>query len=70
MMKRGCRIVFIHFHGHPFVSRASADKAEELARHLTRHQYYSARYLLPSGISSVKWFYQRRRLYGSSCTDG
>ncbi len=49
MMKRGCRIVFIHFHGHPFVSRASADKAEELARHLTRHQYHSRVYLVAFG---------------------
>ena len=49
MMKRGCRVLFIHFHGHPFVSRASADKAEELTRHLTRHQYYSRLYLIPFG---------------------
>jgi thiamine biosynthesis protein ThiI len=49
MMKRGCRVLFIHFHGHPFVTRASADKAEELARHLTRHQYYSRLYLIPFG---------------------
>ncbi|HEX9546144.1 MAG TPA: THUMP domain-containing protein, partial [Acidimicrobiales bacterium] len=25
MMKRGCRAVFVHFHGHPYVTRASAD---------------------------------------------
>ncbi len=49
MMKRGCRAVFVHFHGHPFVTRASADKAEELARDLTRHQYYSRLYLVPFG---------------------
>jgi thiamine biosynthesis protein ThiI len=49
MMKRGCRAVFIHFHGHPFVTRASADKAEELAQRLTRHQYYSRLYLVPFG---------------------
>jgi thiamine biosynthesis protein ThiI len=49
MMKRGCRAVFIHFHGHPFVSRASAEKAEELAHRLTRHQYYSRLYLVPFG---------------------
>ena len=49
MMKRGCRAVFIHFHGHPLVSRASAEKAEELAQRLTRHQYYSALYLVPFG---------------------
>jgi len=49
MMKRGCQAVFIHFHGHPFVSRASADKAEELVRRLTRHQYHSCLYLVPFG---------------------
>ncbi len=49
MMKRGCRVLFVHFHGHPFVTRASADKAEELTRHLTRHQYYSRLYLIPFG---------------------
>ncbi len=49
MMKRGCRVVFIHFHGHPFVTRASADKAEELARRLTRHQYQSRLHLVPFG---------------------
>jgi tRNA uracil 4-sulfurtransferase len=49
MMKRGCRAVFIHFHGHPLVSRASAEKAEELAERLTRRQYYSCLYLVPFG---------------------
>ena len=49
LIKRGCRAVFIHFHGHPFVTRASADKAEELAKHLTRHQYHSRLYLVPFG---------------------
>jgi thiamine biosynthesis protein ThiI len=49
MMKRGCRVVFIHFHGHPYVTRASADKAEELVRRLTRHQYYSSLCLVPFG---------------------
>lgn len=49
MMKRGCQAVFIHFHGHPFVSRASAEKAEELAQRLTRHQYHSRLYLVSFG---------------------
>jgi thiamine biosynthesis protein ThiI len=49
MMKRGCRALFIHFHGHPFVTRASAEKAEDLAQRLTRHQYYSRLYLVPFG---------------------
>jgi tRNA uracil 4-sulfurtransferase len=49
MMKRGCRAVFVHFHGHPYVTRASAEKAEVLAHHLTRHQYYSRLFLVPFG---------------------
>jgi thiamine biosynthesis protein ThiI len=41
MMKRGCRVHFVHFHSYPIVSRASQDKARELARLLTRHQLQS-----------------------------
>ena len=49
MMKRGCHQVFVHFHSHPFVSRASQEKAEDLATHLTRYQYRSVLYLIPFG---------------------
>lgn len=30
VLKRGCQAMFVHFHGHPFVTRASLEKAEEL----------------------------------------
>jgi len=49
MMKRGCLVTFIHFHSHPFVSRASAEKAEELAAHLTRYQFRSRLFLVGFG---------------------
>ncbi|MBI5379341.1 MAG: tRNA 4-thiouridine(8) synthase ThiI [Nitrospirae bacterium] len=49
MMKRGCRVLFVHFHGQPYLSRASAEKAEELANLLTRYQYRSRLYLVPFG---------------------
>ena len=49
MMKRGCRVTFIHFHSHPFVSRASAEKAEELAAHLTAWQFRSRLFLIGFG---------------------
>lgn len=49
MMKRGCRAVFVHFHGRPYVSRASEEKARELADLLTRYQLYSRLYLIPFG---------------------
>jgi thiamine biosynthesis protein ThiI len=49
MLQRGCEVIFVHFHGHPFLSKASAEKAEELAETLTRHQYHSLLYLIPFG---------------------
>lgn len=41
LMKRGCRVRFVHFHAYPILSRASLDKAHELAELLTRHQLRS-----------------------------
>src|SRR5574337_174735 len=49
MMKRGCRIVFIHFHSQPFADRTSQEKAIELVRLLTRYQFTSRLYLVPFG---------------------
>ncbi len=49
MMKRGCRVSFAHFHSYPMVDRSSIEKAEELARRLTRHQYESKLFLVPFG---------------------
>ena len=49
MMKRGCRVVFVHFHSVPYLSSASKDKAMALARLLTRYQYASRLYLVPFG---------------------
>ena len=39
MMRRGCRVDFVHFHSYPVLSRASQEKARELAALLTRYQY-------------------------------
>ena len=49
MMRRGCRAQLIHFHGYPFQSAASQDKARELARILTRYQLRSRLYMVPFG---------------------
>ena len=49
MMKRGCRVDFVHFHSYPFLDRSSQDKARELARLLTRYQYYTTLFLVPFG---------------------
>jgi len=49
LMKRGCTAIFIHFHGRPYVSRASEEKVRELAALLTRYQFQSRLYLVPFG---------------------
>lgn len=49
MMKRGCRAVFVHFHGRPYISRASEEKVRDLASLLTRYQLASRLYLIPFG---------------------
>ena len=49
LMRRGCRTHFVHFHSYPIQSRASQDKARELARLLTRFQLRSRLFLVPFG---------------------
>jgi len=48
-MRRGCKVQFVHFHSYPILSRASQDKARQLARLLTRFQYRSRLFLVPFG---------------------
>ena len=49
IMKRGCEVVFIHFHGAPYLSRASAEKAKDLAQVLNGYQLGSRIYMAPFG---------------------
>ena len=49
MIKRGCRAVFVHFSGRPLVSRASEEKARDLAQILTASLYESRLYVIPFG---------------------
>ncbi len=49
MMRRGCRVLFVHFHSYPILSRASQEKARELAALLTRFQFHSRLFLVPFG---------------------
>jgi tRNA uracil 4-sulfurtransferase len=39
LMKRGCRVIFVHFHAFPLQDHTTIDKARDLARTLTRYQY-------------------------------
>ena len=49
LMRRGCRVLFVHFHSYPILSRASQEKVRELAALLTKYQYDSRLFLVPFG---------------------
>jgi thiamine biosynthesis protein ThiI len=49
LMRRGCRVLFAHFHGFPFLDGTSCTKAVALAQALTRFEYDSRLYLIPFG---------------------
>ena len=49
MMRRGCSVLFIHFHSYPILSRASQEKVREIAALLTRYQQQSRLVLVPFG---------------------
>jgi thiamine biosynthesis protein ThiI len=48
-MKRGCRVLFVHFHSVPYLPPASIAKARALVARLTAWQYFSRLYLVPFG---------------------
>ena len=49
MMKRGCQAIFLHFHGRPYVSRASEEKVRDLVQLLTEYQLHSRLYFISFG---------------------
>jgi len=49
LMRRGCRVLLVHFHSYPILSRASQEKARELARLLAQYQFHSRLFLVPFG---------------------
>lgn len=49
MMRRGCEVAFIHFHGAPYQDRTSRDKATELVHLLTQYQFQSRLHLVAFG---------------------
>lgn len=46
-MKRGCKVVFVHFHSFPLVSKKSIEKAKEIVKVLNKYQFKSILYLVP-----------------------
>jgi thiamine biosynthesis protein ThiI len=49
MMRRGCRLTFVHFHAFPYLDRSSQEKAKELVALLNQHQSGSKLYFVSFG---------------------
>ncbi len=47
MIRRGCRVFFVHFHSFPLTNKASYHNAIKLATKLTAYQYATKVYLVP-----------------------
>src|SRR5262245_49367216 len=46
-MKRGCRVLFVTFHSHPFIGEATKEKVKDLVRRLSRFQGPSLLFVAP-----------------------
>ena len=49
IMRRGCRLIFVHFHSVPYLDKTSQEKTHQLVKFLTRYQFASRLYLVPFG---------------------
>jgi thiamine biosynthesis protein ThiI len=49
MMRRGCRVTFVHFHSAPYLDRSSQEKAREIVRRLVAYHGDARLLLVPFG---------------------
>ncbi len=47
IMKRGCPVIFVHFHSYPFTNLESQEKVRRLVRMLNQFQFQSVLYRVP-----------------------
>ncbi|MDA2937869.1 tRNA 4-thiouridine(8) synthase ThiI [Acidobacteria bacterium AH-259-A15] len=47
VMKRGCRVIFVHFHSLPYTTPESLEKVRRLVSILSQYQYHSKIYMVP-----------------------
>jgi tRNA uracil 4-sulfurtransferase len=47
MMKRGAKVVFVHFHSYPYTSYDSIEQVREIVKVLSKYQLHSKLYIVP-----------------------
>ena len=50
MMRRGARIIFVHFHGYPYTDKDEMEQVKELVQILSKYQEGTKLYLVPFGF--------------------
>jgi thiamine biosynthesis protein ThiI len=49
MMRRGARVIFVHFHGYPYTDKDEMNQVKELVEILSEYQFDTKLYLIPFG---------------------
>lgn len=49
MMRRGARVVFVHFHGYPYTDKDEMHQSKEIVGILSEYQFDTKMYLIPFG---------------------
>lgn len=49
MMRRGCRVTFVHFHASPYLDRSTQEKCRDLVRRLVAYEFDARLILVPFG---------------------
>ncbi len=47
MMKRGAKVVFVHYHSYPYTSYDSIEQVKQLVKIMTKFQFHSKLYIVP-----------------------
>lgn len=47
MMRRGCKVIFIHFHSYPYTKKESYENVKEIVKILNEYQFGSKLYMAP-----------------------
>lgn len=47
MMRRGCKVIFVHFHSYPYTKKESYENVKEIVKILNEYQFGSKLYMAP-----------------------
>ncbi len=63
LMKRGAKIIFLHFHSYPLTDRSSIEKTKKLVEILNQYQFESKLYLIPFSEAQKEIFQKTKEKF-------